>query len=73
MACAQTLYSNVLIATSSSSYSGLILQFDISTAAEFLRDTSKISIFEPKIFVFFALFGQFGDLRDRLEIRQRPE
>jgi hypothetical protein len=30
--------------------------FDISAAAEFLCDTSKISAFELKFFVFFAFF-----------------
>jgi hypothetical protein len=47
--------------------------FDISAPAEFLCDTSKLSTFEPKILSFFALFGQFGDLCDCLEVRQRPE
>jgi hypothetical protein len=46
--------------------------FNISAAAEFLCDTSKISAFEPKISSFFTLFGQFGDLRDHL-VQQRPE
>jgi hypothetical protein len=30
--------------------------FDISAAAEFLRDTSKISAFEPKILLFWPFF-----------------
>jgi hypothetical protein len=30
--------------------------FDISAAADFLRDTSKISAFEPEIFPFFPFF-----------------
>jgi hypothetical protein len=30
--------------------------FDISAAAEFLRDTSKISAFEPKILPFLPFF-----------------
>jgi hypothetical protein len=49
--------------------------FDISAAAEFLRDTSKISAFEPfflSFFILFFYFRQFG-VRDHLEVRQRPE
>jgi hypothetical protein len=38
--------------------------FDISAGADFLRDTSKISAFEPEIFPFFPflkiLLGNLG-------------
>jgi hypothetical protein len=36
-----------------------IYQFDISTAAEFLRDTPKISTFSRKFSFFFAVSGSF--------------
>jgi hypothetical protein len=49
----------------------LFYLFDILAAAEFLRDTSKISTFEPKISSFLHFLGSL--VRDRLEIRQRPE
>jgi hypothetical protein len=51
--------------------------FDISAAAEFLRDTSKISAFEPKfvffVFLFYFILYAIWGLCDHLEVGQRPE
>jgi hypothetical protein len=45
----------------------------MSTAAEFLRDTFKDFDILTKNFAFFAVFRQFSDQRDGLEVRQRLE